>query len=563
MSNHVHGASTSTRPDPNAAVRRELARDYRPSRPMAWLLVLALLAVGGTGLGSWLTHPGGLLAASSSSQTVLQDTDSHFHWSSGWSTVSVHSASGGTVHVGSSANASAWIVYYGSYVQLLAPTGRGAGIMRVTLDGVTTSVSTHATTYHPHAVVFAAAGTGRRHLLQIRVAGTAAHPFVAIDALVVSAVQVVSPAHVPANAGSGSTPTPPAAATPTPTPTPASGGSKPTPTPAPTPTPRPTPTPTPRPAPIATPTPTPVPTATPTPVPPPASSCSGTLQSQINGAGSGSTLNLTGCTFSGGATIAKPLTLIGATINVPSGQTGLTVSASNVTLDGLTVSGAQSHSYVGNEDGVFVGSSISHLTIENSDIGQFGNGGLWLGSVTSLTISNNHIHDAFYAGIMVLSGNGGTISNNLVERVGVGWTTGGSGGDLGPNNAYGIALSQTGGPVTTNFSVSGNTVQDVPSWHGLDTHAGTNITFSNNTVQRCSRAIFITDGVSRANNIQITGNKFLSPAPVTFNLEAVTTYMTDNVTITGNTLTGWDGSTFEDYGNGSTGLVISGNTVSQ
>jgi parallel beta-helix repeat protein len=533
LSNHVHGASTTPRPDPNAAVRRELAREHHAPRPLAWLLVLALIVAGGTGLAGWLTHPGGILAASSSGQIVLQDTSPALHWSAGWKVVSVRSASGGSVHVSGTAGASVSLVYYGSYLQVLALTGRGDGLIRVTLDGTTTSVSTHATTFHPQKVVFAAGPPNRRHVLTIRVAGTPGHPFVAIDAVIISPLQAVTPARPGSNPGPRATPTP----KPTPTPVPAQGGSHPTPPPTPAP---------------------------PTPAPPVSSNCSGTLQSQINAAGAGATLNLTGCTFNGGATIAKPLTLVGAKVNVASGHSGLTISANDVTINGLTITGPQSHNLVDGEDGIDVGSAISRLTIENSDIGQFGQGGLWLGSVTTLTVRNNHIHDAFYAGIMVLSGNGGTISNNLVERIGVGWTTGGSGGGAGPNNSYGIGLTYAGsGPVTTGFTVSGNTVQDVPVWHCLDTHSGTHIVFSNNTLQRCSRAIFITTSSSRASNIQVTGNQFLSPGPVTFNLEAVTTVSTDNVTITGNTLTGWGGNTFEDYGNDSTGLVISGNTVTQ
>jgi hypothetical protein len=51
------------------------------------------------------------------------------------------------------------------------------------------------------------------------------------------------------------------------------------------------------------------------------------------------------------------------------------------------------------------------------------------------------------------------------------------------------------------------------------------------------------------------------PAPVTTNLEAVTTYDTVGVTITGNTITGWGGSTIEDYGSMSSKLVVKNNRV--
>ena len=99
---------------------------------------------------------------------------------------------------------------------------------------------------------------------------------------------------------------------------------------------------------------------------------------------------------------------------------------------------------------------------------------------------------------------------------------------------------------------TGSTPTRAPTW-----------LFSKNTVLRCSRGIFVTSSVSRADNIQVVNNQVLSPFPVAFNLEAITTSSTDNVTISGNTLSGWSGNTIEDYGNDSTGLVVSNNSISQ
>ena len=86
------------------------------------------------------------------------------------------------------------------------------------------------------------------------------------------------------------------------------------------------------------------------------------------------------------------------------------------------------------------------------------------------------------------------------------------------DNAYGIAVSAYGGePRSSDVTVTGNTVEDVPTWHGLDTHGGLRIAFTNNTVRRASRALFITTDTSgnRATDITVTGNVFGSPAPVT------------------------------------------------
>ena len=144
-------------PDPNAKVRRELAREHRPVRPIAVLMTIAMLIVGASGVGGWLTGPNGLLAASSS-PTWVQDTSSTLHWSSGWTTVQIATASGGSVHQSTVAGASVSLSYTGSYLRIVGPVGRGRGVMTVDLDGKTTAVSTHASATQAGQVLFAGAG---------------------------------------------------------------------------------------------------------------------------------------------------------------------------------------------------------------------------------------------------------------------------------------------------------------------------------------------------------------------------------------------------------------------
>jgi Right handed beta helix region len=310
------------------------------------------------------------------------------------------------------------------------------------------------------------------------------------------------------------------------------------------------------------------PTPSATPTLPPATSCAGTLQSQINAAGSGSTLNLTGCTFSGSATISKALTLEGATLNVPSGTAGLTVTANNVTLESLHLVGPNGTTYNDDEYGVYAwGSSaapIQNLTVRDSDIGNFGHAGILAGHTSNLQVSHNTVHDIVYAGIRVDSGAGGLIDGNTVERIGV------YGASANSENAYGITLTLiasgnlTTDPPTSDFVVRGNTVEDVPTWHAIDTHAGQRITFADNTVLRAMRALFITtDSLGdRSTNITVTGNQFLSPAPIASNIVAITLYETSGVSVTTNVEVGWGTtSPVYDYGGGSTGVVTSGNSV--
>jgi nitrous oxidase accessory protein NosD len=286
----------------------------------------------------------------------------------------------------------------------------------------------------------------------------------------------------------------------------------------------------------------------------------GSLQARIDAAPVGSTLSLSGCTYVSGATIGKALTLSGGTIQVHAGGVGLRVTANDVTITGVSIAGPNSGSYDNSEFGVYAlglpSSPIRGLTVRSSNIGNFGNDGIYAKYVADLVVSGNTIHDIVYAGVLVISGRSGSVSGNLVERIGV------HGAAANSNNAYGVALTDQGGAPTSDFVVSGNTVEDVPTWHALDTHGGLRISFTNNTVRRSSRGIFVTTSDSnRATSVMVSGNHLLVPGPVTFNLEAVTTYDTIGVTITGNTIAGWDGKTIEDYGSMSSQLVVKNNRV--
>ncbi len=292
------------------------------------------------------------------------------------------------------------------------------------------------------------------------------------------------------------------------------------------------------------------------------SACGSSLQARLDGSPTASVVDLSGCSYSAGATVNRSMTIRGAEIHPARGTAGLTVAADGVTLDRLTIVGAQAASYVGGDYGVFVAASAGHpvsrLTISNSTVGNFGNGGIWLQYATGPVIQGNLVHDVVYAGIMIISGTGGRIGDNQVERIGI------SGSDAHGGNAYGIVLTDTGGSPTTDFTVVGNTVTDVPTWHALDTHGGHQITFEGNTVYRSSRGLFITTSASgsRPDTIVATGNLLASPSTASGRPQAVTTFESNNVSITRNTASGWgvDGF-FGDYLGRSTNLTVLDNAV--
>jgi nitrous oxidase accessory protein NosD len=366
---------------------------------------------------------------------------------------------------------------------------------------------------------------------------------------------------------------------PDPTPTPRPERTEP-PAPDPTPTPLPTVVPRPTDAPATNPpatdppatnppdptrAPTPEPTPNdpdPTPEPDPAD-CDGSLQSLINAAPSGSTLDLTGCSFSGGATIDRPLTLVGATIST--GRSGLTVNANNVTLRGLRIVGPQATSFDGNQVAIkaegSASSPVRNLVIRDSVLRRFGYGGIHLRFVTDFTIRDNVIQDGVYMGMMVISSVDGLISGNTVERIGV------VGAAANSNNAYGIALTQAiaSSPRSTDITVANNTVLDVPTWHGLDTHGGARITWTGNTVRGCRDGIYITGWpTNRALDNVIDGNFVYNSGS---NQYGITSVYSTGGQVTNNLISGWlaGHAILKTSGSDPTAtaidLTVSGNTI--
>jgi hypothetical protein len=285
----------------------------------------------------------------------------------------------------------------------------------------------------------------------------------------------------------------------------------------------------------------------------------GVPQDQINAAAAGSVLDMTGCSYSGTVTISKPLTLKGLTLNSPSGKAAVTVTASDVTLDHVTLQGPQATTFEWGAYGVnVVGSQASpvyRFQLLDSVITRYGYGGVMMDFAYDAQVLRNRVEDAVYAGIMVTSAKGGLVQGNTVRRIGV------YGASANSNNAYGIAVSSNNpsvNPQSQDVVVDANLVEDVPTWHGLDTHAGIRITFTNNVVRGAWRGIFITgDGASRRNNgVTVSGNRI--EAPATNDRWGIQWVFGDNGTAMKNNLIGWPYGT-DVLQQSNTGLSISGN----
>jgi hypothetical protein len=329
------------------------------------------------------------------------------------------------------------------------------------------------------------------------------------------------------------------------------------------------PSPVPSAPPSRTPSAVPLPGPTMSPAPPSRPPC-GTLQSRIDAAPAGSVLDLSGCSYSTGATIAKRLTLRGARIVAPADSFGLRVTADDVTLEAITIEGAQATAYDAAEKclsapGTATG-PIERLTIRSSTIRRCGYGGIHLRYVTDAIVEDNLIEDAVYAGIMLASVSHSVIEANTVRRVGL------VGSGANSNNAYGIVATQeSGGAHSSDVLIRDNLVESIPTWHGLDTHGGIRIRFEDNTVRAVRRAAFLTGGPV---DVVFSGNTLVGPsaaqqaacpadAPAAYcaDIRAITLVSADGAIVTDNTGSGWGGRWFLDYGGDSTGVVLSGNSV--
>ena len=263
-----------------------------------------------------------------------------------------------------------------------------------------------------------------------------------------------------------------------------------------------------------------------------------------------------------------PTPTAGKTIVARAGIPGITIKTSGTVLDGYTITGPQATTFNSNEIGIYVTGTptapLHDIVIRNCYIGRFGSGGIVLQYVQSFTIENCTIEDSVYAGIRVVSGSDGLIRNNTIRRTGV---VGYQANDM---NAYGIALTDFGGAITTRVQVLSNTVEDVPQWHGIDTHGGTYITISDNIVRRTNRAIFVTTSSNgrRASDIRVDGNALSQPTPrvdmastYPYNENAITVYAADRVAGTGNAFDGWPKGNTLDVLGGSTSVSFTGSVI--
>ena len=242
----------------------------------------------------------------------------------------------------------------------------------------------------------------------------------------------------------------------------------------------------------------------------------------------------------------------------PSGP--LVISTSGQVIDSLSFTGSSGY-------GIHAtGTSskpIQGLTIRNCTFSGAFFGSIWAEFVNLIDIEGCTIDGASYSGVMLISCVGGKVVTNTIRKIGPQVMNDSS------TNAYGIALTDTGGPATSGVLVDGNLIEDIPTWQGVNTHNGQNLTISNNRTNRVRRAYWLAPvSGKRVTGCKVTGNTAGPLAAGTLDPTAFFVSDSDGCSFTGNHIdpsypvgSGAEWVNYvRDYGNASTNLVRSGNT---
>jgi hypothetical protein len=128
----------------------------------------------------------GFTAGAAFTLSAFQETSSAITYSSGWTKQAVTGAYGGSVKFATVAGKTAKFSFTGSQVAWVSTLGANRGSATAKLDsGTATTVSTNGTTTKPAMVVYTKTVAAGAHSLLLKVAGTAGHPRVDVDAFLV------------------------------------------------------------------------------------------------------------------------------------------------------------------------------------------------------------------------------------------------------------------------------------------------------------------------------------------------------------------------------------------
>lgn len=192
--------------------------------------------------------------------------------------------------------------------------------------------------------------------------------------------------------------------------------------------------------------------------------------------------------------ITKRITIRGGTwMHQPSATTFMT-TVSGVVFDGLTIIGPALTEATQPTSSRFIyangseASQIDRLQIRNCVMLNCHHTALRLNWCKNFIVDSNSIENVQYAAIMIMSPKVGTVSNNTCRNMV-------QGGSL--INSYGIAVSDSdnvGPSRAQDVLITGNLVEGVLKWEGIDTHGGKGILVIANTLRACRYPIAMVVG---------------------------------------------------------------------
>ncbi len=153
--------------------------------PYATNYVARVMTAYRNGVGTTVPVPAA--ASSTISLRRYSEKSATIAYTGTWRSATYSRYAGDAVRYATQAGATATFTFTGSKVIWYGPVGPTRGKARVTIDGTTiTTVNQYATSFTARKAVFTKTWpTAGKHTLVINVAGTAGHPYVAIDELAV------------------------------------------------------------------------------------------------------------------------------------------------------------------------------------------------------------------------------------------------------------------------------------------------------------------------------------------------------------------------------------------
>ena len=283
-----------------------------------------------------------------------------------------------------------------------------------------------------------------------------------------------------------------------------------------------------------------------------------TLQAAINAAPVGGCVLVPFGTYAitEDITINKALTLLGAgkrqsiisRTAAGANTAAIKITASHVRIEKIGVVGPSSADYTDDENGIEAhgvsGGHLDDVAVVDCEVYNFGSGAILFEYVDGLQATNNDLHDCGYAGVRLESCTDGVVSKNRIHTM-----TPGSDG-----NAYGAYASQRtdADAHCERIVFAGNVVRDIPLWEALDTHGGTDISFTGNVIVGCKIGIVATASVDptfthQAKRVSIVGNTIYKGSAPTPGAGIIATGVSaaqraESITIKGNVVDGMGGT---------------------